>query len=183
MCELELRFRGKRWRHRTPNADFQTHKIFFKRLLNPQEIPWFLSRQLSNSWKLKADLVETFSIKCSLKKIQCKTSENVNIMNYTGADREDLLNCSAHLSASTGFFLIAIYNDCEQSCTWKLRFLSLPMYVYPTETFWDVSKYSLYSFLYWLHHLPIYIPLLHHITPSVLLQHLHSTSNFTISIA
>lgn len=157
-------------------------KFFFRCLLNLQEIPWSLSRQLSNSWKLKVDLVETFSNKCLLKKIQCKTSENVNIINYTGADREVLLNCSAHLSASTGLFLIAIYDDCEQSRTWKLCFLSFPMCVYSTATFWDVSKYSLYSFLYWFHHLPIYTPLLHHTTLSVLLQHLHSTSNFTISI-
>lgn len=42
------------------------------------------------------------------KKIQCKkNSEYVNIVNYTGAEKDDLLNCLAHLSASKGFFLIA----------------------------------------------------------------------------
>lgn len=52
-----------------------------------------------------------------LAKENSETSENVNIMNYIGVDRENVLNCSVHLSASTRFFLIAIYDDCEQSCT------------------------------------------------------------------
>lgn len=183
MCELALGFRGKRQRHRTPNADFQTHKIFFKCVLNFQEIPWPPSRQLSNSQKLKAVTVETFSITCLLKKIQCKTSENVNIMNYTGADREDLLNCSAHLSASTGFFLIAIYDDCEQPCTSKLCFLSLPMPAYSQPHFEMFPNIPSIVFFTDFIISSIYIPLLHHIILSAFLQNLHNTNNFTISIA
>lgn len=82
---------------------------------------------------MKADLVGTFSIKCLLKKIQCKKiSEYLNIMNYTGAERDDLLNCLAHLPASTGFFLIAYlwWFWIVLYFSFKLCFLSLPMCVY-----------------------------------------------------
>lgn len=143
MCELELggKDEGTELQRKTSKLP--------KCLSNLQEIPWSLSRQLSNSWKLKVHLIETFSIKCLFKKIQCKTSENVNIMNYTGADREDILNCSAHLSASTGFFqllfmmivsspVLESYTSCHSPCVFipQLHFEMFP---------------NILSFLYWLH--------------------------------